>query len=82
VPAYDFNWQRRYVLAEPLRIPAGTRLVVEATFDNSERNPANPDPTTWVYYGEQTYEEMLFGYFLYRDLDELTTARTDAEGAR
>jgi peroxiredoxin len=82
VPAYEFNWQRRYVLAEPLRIPAGTRLVVEATFDNSERNRANPDPTTWVYYGEQTYEEMLFGYFLYRDLDALTTARTDAQGAR
>ncbi len=69
VPSYNFNWQRRYILAEPKRIPAGTRLVVRAAFDNSERNPANPDPGAWVRYGEQTFEEMLFGYFQYRDLD-------------
>jgi hypothetical protein len=69
VPGYQFNWQRRYVFAEPKRLPAGTRLVVRAAFDNSERNPANPDPTAWVRYGEQTFEEMLFGYFQYRDLD-------------
>jgi peroxiredoxin len=75
VPRYRFDWQHRYVLAEPLRIPAGTRLVVEAAFDNSERNPANPDPTAWVRYGEQTFEEMLFGYFLYRELGEVTAAR-------
>jgi hypothetical protein len=79
VPRYDFNWQRRYVLAEPLRVPAGTRLVVKAVFDNSERNPANPDPSAWVRYGEQTFEEMLFGYFLYRDLDETVTARAGAD---
>jgi len=76
VPRYDFNWQRRYVLAEPLRVPAGTRLVVRASFDNSERNPANPDPGSWVRYGEQTFEEMLFGYFLYRDLEPVV-ARSD-----
>jgi hypothetical protein len=79
VPSYQFNWQRRYVLAEPLHVPAGTRLVVHAAFDNSERNAANPDPTSWVRYGEQTFEEMLFGYFLYRDLDEVTTARAAPE---
>ncbi|HSJ96750.1 MAG TPA: hypothetical protein VLC53_06750, partial [Myxococcota bacterium] len=79
VPSYQFNWQRRYILDEPLRVAAGTRLVVHGVFDNSERNPANPDPTSWVRYGEQTFEEMLFGYFLYRDLDELTTARAGAE---
>ena len=79
MPSYHFNWQHRYVLAEPLRVPAGTKLVVRAAFDNSERNPANPDPTSWVRYGEQTFEEMLFGYFLYRDLDEITSARSVAE---
>lgn len=78
VPSYHFNWQRRYILAEPLRLPAGTRLVARAAFDNSERNPANPDPSAWVRYGEQTYEEMLFGYFLYRDVDAVTTARAGA----
>jgi peroxiredoxin len=81
VPSYHFNWQHRYVLAEPLRVPAGTRLVAHAAFDNSERNPANPDPTSWVRYGEQTFEEMLFGYFLYRDLGEITTARSATERA-
>lgn len=79
VPDYQFNWQRRYVFAEPKQIPAGTRLVVHAAFDNSERNPANPDPTARVRYGEQTFEEMLFGYFLYRDLEPVV-AKTD--GAR
>jgi hypothetical protein len=79
VPSFQFNWQRRYILAEPLRIPAGTRLVVRAAFDNSERNPANPDPASWVRYGEQTFEEMLFGYFLYRDLDAGAAARAGAE---
>jgi len=69
VPSYSFAWQRRYLLAEPKRIPAGTRLVVTAVFDNSAANPANPDPTAWVRYGEQSFEEMLFGYFLYRDLE-------------
>jgi len=66
VPRYDFDWQHQYVLDPPLALPAGTRLVVEAAFDNSARNPANPDPTSWVRYGEQSFEEMLFGYFLYR----------------
>ena len=74
VPRYDFNWQHQYVLDPPLRLPAGTRLVVTAAFDNSARNPANPNPETWVYWGEQSFEEMLFGYFLYRDDDGLRTA--------
>ncbi len=80
VPSYHFNWQHRYILSEPKRIPAGTRLVVHAAFDNSERNPANPDPGAWVRYGEQTFEEMLFGYFLYRDVDAVTTTRAGAGG--
>ena len=81
VPSYQFNWQRRYILSEPKPIPAGTRLVVRAAFDNSERNPANPDPGAWVRYGEQTFEEMLFGYFLYRDLDGVSAARVAADEA-
>jgi hypothetical protein len=77
VPNYSFGWQRQYVLDPPKALPAGTRLVVRAAFDNSDRNPANPDPTAWVRYGEQSFEEMLFGYFLYRDLDP-ALARTAA----
>jgi hypothetical protein len=67
VPNYRFNWQREYVLAEPKRLPKGTRVVALAGFDNSARNPANPDPSVAVRFGEQSFEEMLMGYFLYRE---------------
>jgi peroxiredoxin len=70
VPDYRFNWQRQYVLAEPKPLAAGTRIVATAGFDNSARNPANPDPTQPVRWGEQSFEEMLIGYFLYRDAGE------------
>jgi hypothetical protein len=63
VPRWDFNWQLDYVLAEPIRLPKGTILRVEATYDNSERNPYNPDPTREVYFGIQSEEEMLIGYY-------------------
>ncbi len=63
VPAYDFNWQHEYVLAERKKLPEGTVLRVTAHFDNSAANPANPDPSQTVYFGLQTHEEMLIGYF-------------------
>ncbi|MFT7465166.1 MAG: mono/diheme cytochrome c family protein, partial [Pseudohongiellaceae bacterium] len=63
IPAYDFNWQTMYLLAEPLPVPAGSNLYVTAWFDNSENNPANPDPAATVYFGEQTWDEMMIGYF-------------------
>ncbi len=63
VPRYDFNWQNAYVLAEPRKIPAGTRLRCVAHFDNSDANLANPDPTRTVRWGDQTWEEMMIGYF-------------------
>lgn len=84
VPAYNFNWQRRYSLAKPKAIPAGSKVVVHAGFDNSSLNPANPDPASPVFWGEQSFEEMLIGYFLYRDLapgeaeEELATRRATA----
>src|SRR5439155_23704561 len=63
VPRYRFDWQNRYVLAEPRRMPEGTVLRCEGHFDNSENNPNNPDPRATVGFGEQTWEEMLIGYF-------------------
>jgi peroxiredoxin len=63
VPHYDFNWQLRYDLAEPRRLPAGTQLRCTATFDNSAANPHNPDPTQAVRWGDQTWEEMMIGWF-------------------
>jgi len=65
IPRYDFNWQLRYELAEPLAIPRGTRLVFTAWYDNSDQNPANPDPNKTVRWGPQTFDEMLLGYVEY-----------------
>ena len=63
VPHYDFNWQNSYEFREPKLIPAGTRMTCVAHFDNSADNFANPDPTATVRWGDQTWEEMMIGYF-------------------
>lgn len=63
IPKYDFNWQNAYAFAEPWRAPAGTKLQCIAHFDNSEENFSNPDPTVTVRWGDQTWEEMMIGYF-------------------
>ncbi len=65
VPRYDFNWQESYILNEPIDLPKGTRVECIAHFDNSEANFANPDPTSPVRWGEQTWEEMMIGYIDY-----------------
>jgi hypothetical protein len=65
VPRYDFGWQANYYLAEPLKVPAGTRIECTAHFDNSEKNLNNPDPRRWVHWGEQTWEEMMIGFVDY-----------------
>jgi peroxiredoxin/mono/diheme cytochrome c family protein len=63
VPRYDFLWQHRYILAQPKPLPTGTVLRCVAAFDNSPANPANPDPTATVRYGQLTTDEMFHGYF-------------------
>jgi peroxiredoxin/mono/diheme cytochrome c family protein len=65
VPHYDFNWQSVYRFAEPKRLPKGTTILCEAHYDNSAANLANPDPTSTVKWGEQTWDEMLIGYLDY-----------------
>jgi hypothetical protein len=70
VPRYDFNWQSVYRLAEPLRLPAGTRIECTAHFDNSTGNKNNPDPTERVHWGDQTWEEMMIGFVDYVVLPE------------
>jgi hypothetical protein len=60
---YHFHWQMSYRLAEPLVLPAGTELQAVAWFDNSRENPHNPDPEAAVRWGEQTYDEMMVGFF-------------------
>lgn len=60
---YDFYWQLSYKLAEPLPLKAGTILQAVATFDNSKNNPHNPDPDSAVTWGDQTWAEMMVGFF-------------------
>ena len=62
LPFYDFNWQLGYDLLSPRTVPKGTYLKATAWFDNTAENPANPDPSAWVRFGEQTFEEMMIGY--------------------
>jgi hypothetical protein len=63
VPRFGFNWQIGYELARPIRVVPGTRLVATGWFDNSAKNPANPDPTRTVPFGMQSTDEMMIGYF-------------------
>jgi hypothetical protein len=63
IPHYDFYWQLSYRLAQPIELEAGTTLQAVATFDNSKKNPHNPDPDSAVTWGEQTWAEMMVGFF-------------------
>jgi len=60
---YHFHWQLSYRLAEPRLLKARTRLRAVAWYDNSQSNPHNPDPTATVTWGDQTYQEMMVGFF-------------------
>jgi hypothetical protein len=60
VPKYDFNWQTDYVFKEPLKLPKGTTIHATAWYDNSAANKSNPDPSKDVWWGDQTWEEMMF----------------------
>jgi hypothetical protein len=63
VPKYDFNWQITYELATPKILPKGTEVEVIAHYDNSTNNKFNPDPSKDVRWGDQTWEEMMIGFF-------------------
>jgi hypothetical protein len=80
VPRYDFNWQHRYVLAEPKRLPEGTVLRCIAHYDNSTENPVNPDPDATVRVGLQSGDEMFNGYFEWALADQ-DLSRAPARGS-
>jgi hypothetical protein len=65
VPKFDFNWQLHYELAEPLKIPAGSKLVALAHYDNSIKNRYNPAPQKEVFWSEQSWDEMFIPWFEY-----------------
>jgi hypothetical protein len=81
IPKWDFRWQYFYTYPSMLPIPAGSRIVVEATFDNTNENPFNPNhPPDWVSErlerggaGMRTTDEMLqfiISYTPYKPGDE------------
>lgn len=65
VPHFLFDWQTTYRIDPPRRLPAGTVIRAVGAFDNSPANPYNPDPTSTVRFGEQSFEEMFIGYLHY-----------------
>lgn len=63
VPQYNWHWQLWYNLAEPIDLPPGARIECTAHFDNSPNNPENPDSTKTVIWGQQSWDEMMVGFF-------------------
>lgn len=63
VPRYNWHWQNWYTLDEPILLPKGTKIECTAHFDNSINNPDNADPTKEVAWGEQSWDEMMVGFF-------------------
>lgn len=77
VPRYDFNWQLVYELAEPRLVKGGSTLHCTAHYDNSDNNFANPDPSRRVKWGDQTWEEMMIGWFVSADAEPVDHAEAE-----
>jgi len=78
LPRYDFNWQRIYNFAEPIKVPAGSKIVATWWYDNTARNGANPSPKESVIWGDQSWEEMHYSSMFYQWDDEKVGAEADA----
>jgi len=63
VPHYDFGWQLWYEPVTNIVLPKGTKVQCTAHYDNSSNNPNNPDATKEVKWGDQSWEEMMIGFF-------------------
>jgi hypothetical protein len=74
VPNYDFNWQRTYRFTEPRQVPKGTKIIHRTVYDNSVKNPGNPDPEREVPWGLQSHDEMLYGSVSYAWVNERSDA--------
>ncbi|WP_309605424.1 redoxin family protein [Phenylobacterium sp.] len=77
LPRYDFSWQRAYTFAEPVKVPAGSKLIAHFIYDNSKRNPNNPDPNKTVVWGDQSWEEMFYTALRYRWIGETSAKMND-----
>ena len=83
VPKFDFNWQLHYELAEPLKIPAGSKIIAVAHYDNSIKNRYNPAPQKEVFWSEQSWDEMFIPWFEYtvdsKDLTKTAAAQASTK---
>ena len=80
VPQYAFEWQMGYELAEPIKLPKNSRIMITGHFDNSPSKPYNPDPNQTVYYGDMSWEEMFTGFIgliVDKDVDPRKIIRED-----
>jgi hypothetical protein len=82
VPKFDFNWQLHYELAEPLKIPAGSKITSLAHYDNSIKNRYNPAPQKEVFWSEQSWDEMFIPWFEYTVDSKNLTKTTAAPSAQ
>jgi hypothetical protein len=83
IPNYNFDWQMPYYLPTGTKkYPAGTRFECIAHFDNSTFNPYNPDPSVTVRVGEQTYNEMMYGFIFYTEDAEQLNLKVDPKTGR
>ena len=80
VPKFDFNWQIQYELAEPLHIPAGSKILGIGKYDNSPKNKWNPAPNLEVFWSEQSWDEMYQPFTEYsvdsQTLGDMTITKT------
>ncbi len=83
VPNYSFDWQMSYRWADGAkRFPAGTQIETISHYDNSRLNPFNPDPSATVREGQQTFQEMNYGFFFYTDANEKLDIEVDPKTGR
>jgi hypothetical protein len=81
VPDWDFNWQSTYVFKKPIALPAGSKVELEARYDNSLDNPSNPsNPPREVRWGEETTDEMCIAFLYYTADAEHLTRNQQTEG--
>jgi mono/diheme cytochrome c family protein len=80
VPKFNFNWQIQYYLKKPVIVPKGSKLIVTAHFDNSEKNKYNPDAKKDVRWGDPTYDEMMIGWMDFVLDNPSKTVKPDAGG--
>jgi hypothetical protein len=79
VPHYDFNWQHTYILEQPIELDSVDWLTFIATYDNSTKNPFNPDPDEFVTWGDQTWEEMAIVFYeVARPVNTTGSRRTES----